>query len=72
MVALIISLPGHFSSWNLIIKLKVIYYTFGIGLSTGSEINEDFHDSVEISLGTPVGGLNALILVYLFLWLNDE
>ena len=27
-------------------------------ISTGSEINEDLHDGVEISLGIPVGGLN--------------
>ncbi len=49
-VALIISLPGHFS----------------IEILTGSEINEDLHDGVEISLGTLDGGLkvreNLLIL----------
>ena len=31
-----------------------------IEISTGSEINEDLHDSVGISLGTPVGGLKAM------------
>ncbi len=31
--------------------------TFSIEISTGSEINEDLHDGVGISLGTPVGGL---------------
>ncbi len=45
-VPLIISLLGHFSLWNL------------IEIPTGSEINEDLHDCVGISLGTPVGGLN--------------
>ncbi len=29
-------------------------------ISTGSEINEDLHDGVGISLGTPGGGLNAV------------
>ncbi len=63
MVALIICLPGHFSSWNIIIKLNVMQlsmYTFNIEISTGPEINEDLHDGVGISLGTPVGGLNAI------------
>ncbi len=32
-----------------------------IEVSTGSEINEDLHDGVEISLGTPVGGLKVII-----------
>ena len=32
---------------------------FSIEMSTGSEINEDLYDGVGISLGTPVGGLNA-------------
>ncbi len=31
---------------------------FSIEISTGSEINEDLHDGVEISLGIPVDGLN--------------
>ncbi len=44
-VALIISLPGN---------------TFSIEISTGSEINEDLHISVEIQLGTPGGGLNKV------------
>ena len=35
-------------------------YTFSIEMLTGSEINEDFHDGVGISLGTPVGGLKLL------------
>ncbi len=34
---------------------------YQIEISTGSEINEDLHDGVEISLGTPVGGLNSLL-----------
>ena len=46
-VAIIISLLGHFSSCNLIIEI-----------STGFEINEDLRDGVGISLGTPDGGLN--------------
>ncbi len=46
MVPLIISLPGHFSLWNL------------SEIPTGSEINEELHDGVGISLGTSVGGLN--------------
>ena len=50
MVALIISLPVHFSSWNLII------YSFSIEISTGPIIKEDLHDGVGISLGAPVGG----------------
>ena len=50
-VALIISVLGHFSLWNLIISIEI---------STGSEINEDFHVGVGISLRTPVGGLNPL------------
>ncbi len=33
------------------------FYTFSIEISTGSEINEDLHDGVGISLGTPGGGL---------------
>ncbi len=37
-------------------------YTFSIEISTGSEINEDLHDGVEISLGTPIGGLKEFIL----------
>ena len=73
-VALIISLPGHFSSWNLIIKLKLMQlptlYTFDIGISTGSEIDEDFHDGVEISLGTPVGGLNSVPIIVGNHWQN--
>ena len=35
----------------------VVIYTFSIEISTGSDINQDLHDGVEISLGTPVGGL---------------
>ncbi len=57
-LALIVSVPGHFSSWNLIIKLKVMY-TFSIEISTGSEINGDLHDRVGISFGTPGGGLKS-------------
>ncbi len=53
MVALIISLAGNFSELNLI-------YTLSIEMSTGSEINDDLHDGVEISLGTPVGGLKLM------------
>ena len=34
-------------------------YTLSIDISTGSEINEDLHEGVGISLGTPVGGLNV-------------
>ena len=34
--------------------------TFSIEISTGSEINEDLCDGVEISLGTPGGDLNLL------------
>ena len=33
-----------------------------IEISTVSEINEDLHDAVGISLGTPVGGLNMYSL----------
>ena len=36
-------------------------YTFSDEISTGSEINEDLDNSVGISLGTPVGGLNSFI-----------
>ncbi len=34
-----------------------VIYSFRIEITTGSEINEDFHDGVEISLGTHGGGL---------------
>ncbi len=37
-------------SWSLIIEIL-----------TGSEINEDLHGGVEISLGTPIGSLNKMI-----------
>ena len=30
------------------------------GISTGSEINEDLHDGIGISVGTPVGGLKLM------------
>ena len=33
-----------------------------IKISTGSEINEDLHDGVDISLETPVGGLKSDII----------
>ena len=32
-------------------------FSYNIDISTGSEINEDLHDGVGISLGTPVDGL---------------
>ncbi len=35
--------------------------SFSIEISTGSEINADLHDGVEISLGTPVGGLKGTL-----------
>ena len=34
--------------------------TFSIEISTGFEINEDLHDGVGISLGTPGGGLKMI------------
>ncbi len=37
--------------------------TFSTEMSTGSEINEDLHDGVEISLGTPVVALNKSTLL---------
>ncbi len=37
----------------------MVTYTFSIEISAGSEINEDLHDGVGISLGTPVGGLKV-------------
>ena len=46
-VTLIILLPGHFCSWNIL----------SIEISTGSWINMGLHHVVRISLGTPVGGL---------------
>ncbi len=33
---------------------------YQIEISNGSEINEDLHDGVGISLGTPVAGPNIL------------
>ncbi len=33
--------------------------TFSIEISTGCEINQDLHDGVGISLGTPGGGLKG-------------
>ncbi len=41
--------------------MVALIISFGIEISTGSEIIEDFHDGVEISFGTPVGGLNFLL-----------
>ena len=35
-------------------------YTFTIEILIGSEINEDLHDGVGISLGTPGDGLKGL------------
>ena len=37
--------------------------TFSIEISTGSEINEDLHDGVGISLGTPGGGLKSFFQI---------
>ena len=49
-------------------------YTFSIELSTGSKINEDLHDGVGISLGTPVGDLNGrpLILSAVPVWTSSK
>ena len=55
-----ISLPGHFSLWNLIVKLKA-KYTFSIELSTGYLINKSLYDGVRISLATRTGGLKGYV-----------
>ena len=43
------------------VALNISLYTFSIEISTDSEINDDLHDGVGISLGTPVGGLKIYV-----------
>ncbi len=41
-------------------KPHIHWKAFSIEISTGSEIKEDLHDGVEISLGTPIDDLNLI------------
>ncbi len=45
-----------------VVRNVYILNTFSIEISTGSEINEDLHDGVEISLETPSGGLKMVLV----------
>ncbi len=48
---------------NQLIFSLLLWYTFSIEISTGSEVNEDLHGGVEISLGTPGGGLKDALYI---------
>ncbi len=53
-------------------QIKGVIYTFSIEISTGSEINENLHDGVAISLGTPIGALNILVLPIIVLFFSES